>query len=120
MLTLDKSAREYLRWGDVPAVHQDERPEARFTTPIYYPNIDRHGRICHSVLDRNWVVDTSTKDLVDTVYSLLLIPEFSDSINTVVTLNYYWDEVQFMEEAQRHHAKHASKSRVAWRKEIVG
>ena len=95
-------------------------PEARFITPIYHSNINRHGRICHSVLDRNWVVDMSTKDLVDTIYSLLLVPEFSEPIDTVVTLNYHWDEVQFMEEAQRHLAKHASKSRVAWCKEIVG
>jgi ubiquitin-protein ligase len=88
-------------------------PGARFITPIYHPNINRHGCICHSILDRNWVVDTSTKDLVDTIYSLLLVPEFSDPINTVVTLKYHWNEVQFMEEAQRHLAKHASKSRAA-------
>jgi ubiquitin-protein ligase len=95
-------------------------PEARFITPIYHPNINRHGRICHSILDRNWTLDTSTKDLIDTIYSLLLVPEFSDPINTVVTLNYHWDEVQFKEEAQRHIEKHASKSRESWRNEIVG
>ncbi|CAN9388920.1 unnamed protein product [Alternaria sp. RS040] len=94
--------------------------EARFITSIYHPNINRHGRICHSILDRNWTLDTSTKDLIDTIYSLLLVPEFSDPINTVVTLNYHWDEVQFKEEAQRHIEKHASKSRESWRNEIVG
>jgi ubiquitin-protein ligase len=93
-------------------------PEARLITPIYHPNINRHGRICHSILDRNWTVDTTTKNVIDTIYSLLLLPEFSDPINTVVTLNFHWDEVQF-KEAQRHIAKHASKSRAAWRKEIV-
>jgi ubiquitin-protein ligase len=93
--------------------------EARFITPIYHPNINRHGRICHSILDRNWTVDTSTKNVIYTIYSLLLVPEFSDPINTVVTLNYPWDEVQFKEEAQRHIAKHANKSRAVWRKEIV-
>lgn len=94
-------------------------PQARFLTPIYHPNINRHGRICHSILDRNWTVDTSTKDLIDTVYSLLLVPEFSDPINTVVTLKYHWDEVKFKEEAQEHIAKHASKTRAQWRQEIV-
>lgn len=95
-------------------------PTARFVTPIYHPNINRHGRICHSNLDRNWTVDTSNKDLIDTIHSLLLVPEFSDPINTVVTLNYHWDEVQFKEEAQKHIQKHASKSRAEWRTEIVG
>ncbi|KAF2824079.1 hypothetical protein CC86DRAFT_421855 [Ophiobolus disseminans] len=94
-------------------------PTARFITPIYHPNINRHGRICHSVLDRNWTVDTSNKDLVDIIYSLLLVPEFSDPIKTVVTLNYHWDEVQFKEEAQKHIQKHASKTRAEWREDIV-
>ncbi|KAF3049337.1 hypothetical protein E8E11_000526 [Didymella keratinophila] len=83
-------------------------------------NINHHGRICHSIFDRNWTIDTTTKDLVDTIYSLLLLPEFSDPINTVVTLNCHWDEVQFKEEAQRHIRKHAAKTRAAWRLEITG
>ncbi|KAI4936692.1 hypothetical protein J4E86_011309 [Alternaria arbusti] len=107
----------YLEMGDK---YPMSPPEARFITSIYHPNINRHGRICHSILDRNWTLDTSTKDVIDTIYSLLLVPEFSDPINTVVTLNYHWDEVQFKEEAQRHIEKHASKSRATWRSEIVG
>lgn len=27
-------------------------PKARFCTPIIHPNINRHGRVCHSILDR--------------------------------------------------------------------
>lgn len=95
-------------------------PKARFVTPMLHPNINRHGRICHSILDRNWTVDTTTKDLIDTIYSLLLVPEFSDPINTVVTLNYHWDEVQFKDEAQRHIQKHATKTRAEWRQEFTG
>ncbi|KAH7087509.1 hypothetical protein FB567DRAFT_346883 [Paraphoma chrysanthemicola] len=110
----------FMLYIDMGADYPMFAPTARFSTPIYHPNINRHGRICHSILDRNWTVDTSNKDLIDTIYSLLLVPEFSDPINTVVTLNYHWDEVQFKEEAQKHIRKHASKSRAAWRKEIVG
>ncbi|EAT77244.1 peptidylprolyl isomerase [Parastagonospora nodorum] len=110
----------FLLYIDMGADYPMFAPTARFVTPIYHPNINRHGRICHSILDRNWTVDTSNKDLLDTIYSLLLVPEFSDPINTVVTLNYHWDEVQFKEEAQRHIQKHASKSRAEWRAEIVG
>jgi ubiquitin-protein ligase len=94
-------------------------PTARFITPIYHPNINRHGRICHSILDRNWTLDTSNSDLINNIYSLLLVPEFSDPINTVVTLIYHGIEVQFKEEAQKHVQKHAGKSRAEWRKEIT-
>jgi len=27
-------------------------PKCRFITPIYHPNINRHGKVCHSILDR--------------------------------------------------------------------
>lgn len=53
-------------------------PSGRFITPVYHPNINAHGRVCHSIFDRNWTVDTTIKDVLDSVYSLLLVPEFSD------------------------------------------
>ncbi|KAJ4353723.1 uncharacterized protein N0V89_005453 [Didymosphaeria variabile] len=95
-------------------------PKGRFVTPVYHPNINRHGRICHSIFDRNWTVDTTSKDIIDTIYSLLLVPEFSDPINTVVTLDFHWDEVQFKEEAGLHIEMHASKNRMQWKSEILG
>ena len=29
-------------------------PKGRFCTPIFHPNINRHGRICHSILDSTY------------------------------------------------------------------
>ena len=81
----------YLEMGDDYPMFP---PKGRFITPVYHPNINRHGRICHSIFDRNWTADTTSKDIIDTIYSLLLVPEFSDPINTVVTLKFHWDEVQ--------------------------
>jgi ubiquitin-protein ligase len=95
-------------------------PTARFITPVDHPNINRHGRICHSILDRNCTTDISNKDLINTIYSLLLVPEFSDTIDTVMALKYHWDEVQLKEEAQKHIRKHAMKSRAEWRMDIIG
>jgi len=94
-------------------------PKARFVTPIFHPNISRHGKVCHSILDRNWTADTSNIQVLNTVYSLLLVPEFSDPINTVVTLDLYWDEVQFGEEVRSYISRHATKNRDAFRAEIV-
>ena len=64
-------------------------PKASFVTFVYHPNINRHGRFYHSIFDRNWTVDTTTEDLIDTIYSLLVVLEFSNLINMVVTLNYH-------------------------------
>ncbi|KAE9366198.1 hypothetical protein N431DRAFT_549163 [Stipitochalara longipes BDJ] len=94
-------------------------PKCRFTTPIYHPNINRHGRVCHSILDRNWTSDTSNIQLINTIYSLLLVPEFSDPVNSVVTLNFHWDEVAFRDEVKEHIHKHATKSREDWRVELL-
>ncbi|KAF2730389.1 UBC-like protein [Polyplosphaeria fusca] len=68
-------------------------PKARFLTSIYHPNINRHG-----------------------LYSLLLFPGFSDPINAVVTLNFHWDQ----EEVALQIAKHATKTRAEWKKDIIG
>ena len=65
-------------------------------------------------------MDTTNKQILDTVFGLLLVPEFSDPINTVVTLNYYWDEVAFKNEVEKHIEKYASKSRLALGAEITG
>ncbi|PVH87391.1 hypothetical protein DL98DRAFT_448903 [Cadophora sp. DSE1049] len=95
-------------------------PKCRFTTPIYHPNINRHGKVCHSILDRNWTSDTTNLQLINTIYSLLLVPEFSDPINAVVTLNYHWDEVAFRDEVKAHIQKHATKTRAEFKAEILG
>ena len=112
-------------------------PKCRFITPIYHPNINKHGKVCHSILDRNWTSDTTNLQLVNTIYSLLLVPEFSDPMyvvyssyavncqltshsNAVVTLNFHWDEVAFQDAAKEHIKKHATKTRAEWKSEILG
>jgi ubiquitin-protein ligase len=55
-------------------------PKCRFVTPIYHPNVNRHGRICHSIFDRNWTADTSNSDVLATVYGLLFQPDYSDPV----------------------------------------
>ena len=107
----------YLEMGDD---YPQSPPKGRFVTPIFHPNINRHGRICHSIFDRNWMVDTSSRKGLDTVFGLLSVPEFTDLINTVVTLDFYWDEVAFREEVKKHIKKHAVKGREQWSKTIVG
>jgi ubiquitin-protein ligase/Mg-chelatase subunit ChlD len=107
----------YLDMGDD---YPQSPPQARFITRIFHPNINLGGRACHSIFSRNYTVDMTTKQMLDTVFGLLLVPEFTDPINTVVTLNFYWDEVAFREEVRLHIEKYASRGREELGREIVG
>ncbi|KAI4727940.1 hypothetical protein E4T49_04269 [Aureobasidium sp. EXF-10728] len=94
-------------------------PKGRFVTPLFHPNINRHGRICHSIFDRDWTTDTTLKNVLDTVYGLLLQAETGDAVHTTVTLGYHHDEVAFAEEARRHAKKHGKKTRKEWKLELL-
>jgi ubiquitin-protein ligase/uncharacterized protein YegL len=106
-------------------LHADEgyprlAPKARFVTKIKHPNVNVHGRICHSIFDRDWTSDTSMGAILDTIYGLLYQPESSDPVNTTTTLGFFHDPVDFAEEAREHARKHASKTREDWKAEILG
>jgi len=38
----------------------------------------------------------------------------------VVTLDFHWDEVAFQGEVKEHIRKHATKTRAAWKAELLG
>lgn len=106
-------------------LHADEgyprlAPKARFVTKIQHPNVNVHGRICHSIFDRDWTSDTSMRNILDTIYGLLYQPESSDPANTATSLGYFHDPGEFADEAREHVRKHASKTREEWKAEILG
>lgn len=106
-------------------LHADEEyprvaPKARFVTRIRHPNVNAHGRICHSIFDRDWTSDTSMGIVIDTIYGLLYQPEYSDPVNTTTTLRFFRDPIEFAEEAREHARRHGSKTREEWKAEILG
>jgi ubiquitin-protein ligase/Mg-chelatase subunit ChlD len=110
----------FVLYLDMSDDYPQSPPQGRFITRIFHPNINLGGRICHSIFSRNYTVDITNKQVLDTVFGLLLVPEFTDPINTVVTLNFYWDEVAFRDEVKKHIQKHALKGREELGKEILG
>ncbi|KAI5208159.1 hypothetical protein E4T39_01468 [Aureobasidium subglaciale] len=94
-------------------------PKGRFVTPLFHPNINRQGRICHSIFDRDWTTDTTLKNVLDTVYGLMLQAEAGDAVHTTVTLGFHHDEVAFAEEARRHARRHGQKTREEWKYELL-
>lgn len=106
-------------------LHADEgyptfAPKARFITKMKHPNVNMHGRICHSIFDRDWTSDVKMTTLLDTVYGLLYQPEYTDPVNTTTTLGFHHDQVEFADEVREHVGCHASKSREEWKKELLG
>nr|OQO19999.1 hypothetical protein B0A51_12261 [Rachicladosporium sp. CCFEE 5018] len=91
-------------------------PKARFITRIKHVNVNLHGRICHSILDRNWTSDTSMSRLLD---GLLFQAELSDPIKTSTTLGYHHDQVEYADEVRVHVRKYTRQSREAWKDEIL-
>ena len=61
-------------------------PKLRFVTPIKHCNINSYGRVCHSILDRDWSYDTTIKTVIDCIYGLLLTPEFDDPLDATLAL----------------------------------
>lgn len=105
-------------------IHAEDRypafaPKARFITRIKHINVGQHGRICHSILDRDWTSDTSMARLLDAICGMLLQAETSDPVNTTTTLGYHHDQVEFHEEAQHWTRKYADISRVDWRQALL-
>ncbi len=72
----------FLCFLSFPAQYPQVAPVFRFVTPIYHCNINANGRVCHSVLDRNWTRDTSLATVFGCIYGLLLSPEPDDPLDS--------------------------------------
>lgn len=106
-------------------VHADEdyptfAPKARFVTKMMHPNVNPHGRICHSILTRDWTSDISMTTLLDSIFGLLLQPEHSDPVNVITTLGFHHDQVEFADEVREHVDRYAYKSREQWKRQLLG
>ena len=64
-------------------------PEIRFITPIRHCNVSPYGRICHSILDRNYTPDTAVSTIFNCIYGLLLQPDVSDPLDSTLALSFY-------------------------------
>jgi ubiquitin-protein ligase len=74
------AAGTFVLYLDMEESYPTFAPKCRFVTSIYHPNVNKHGRICHSIFDRNWTSDTTSSMVLYTVYGLLLVPDYSDPV----------------------------------------
>ncbi len=71
-------------------------PRCRFIGSIPpHVNISSQGRVCHSVLERDWTPNTSLKLVLDCIYGLFLTPEPEDPLDTVLATLLLSDREQY-------------------------
>lgn len=74
----------FLMYVKFPDQYPFKAPEIRFITPIYHCNMNQQGRICHSVLDRNYSPALKMREIIDCIYGLILTPEPDDPLDNVI------------------------------------
>ena len=110
----------FLLYAKFPADYPQVAPEIRFVTPIYHCNVNGHGKICHSVFDRNYSADFSVRRIMDCVFGLLLTPEPEDPLDSALAEEYFMNRLEYESAAASNVRQHAQKSLKAWRKELLG
>eukprot|EP01103_Thecamoeba_quadrilineata_P011284 TRINITY_DN2661_c0_g1_i1.p1 TRINITY_DN2661_c0_g1~~TRINITY_DN2661_c0_g1_i1.p1 ORF type:complete len:1060 (+),score=197.28 TRINITY_DN2661_c0_g1_i1:52-3231(+) len=86
--------------------YPNEPPEVRFITPILHCNVNSYGRICHSVLDRNWTLETSMNTVLQCIYGLLLTPEPDDPLDVYLAQMYHTNRLEYTDKIRDHVVKH--------------
>ena len=110
----------FLLYAKFPTGYPQVAPEIRFVTPIYHCNVNGHGKICHSVFDRNYSADFSVRRIMDCVFGLLLRPEPEDPLDSALAQEYYDNRQEYERTAASYTREHAGKKLEKWRKELVG
>jgi hypothetical protein len=83
-----------------PSAYPAKPPDVRFVNRIHHCNINSQGKICHSILDRNWNPARSVRDVIDCIYGLLLIPEPDDPLDSTIAEEYYADKTAYEKNAR--------------------
>ncbi len=109
----------WLIYVHFPTTYPSMPPNIRFVTPIKHCNVNNYGRICHSILDRNYTQQVTMSLILQCIYGLLLNPDTSDPLDTNLSSLYYEANGQYEAQIMDSVNKHALKTRDQWRKELI-
>jgi len=93
----------------------------RLVTPTKHANVDPHGRICLSILDRNYTVETTLHNVLASVFGLLFQPETSGPEDTTLAQLFYKADGPYEATIPARVRAHASsKSLAQWKADLSG
>jgi len=101
-----------------PSEYPNVAPIVTFLTKIRHCNVSPYGKVCHSLLDRNWNPDVPMRTVLEALYGLLLSPEVSDPLDSTVALQFYEASGSYEAQILDFTRKFASKSRQQWFDEL--
>ncbi|EGB03388.1 hypothetical protein AURANDRAFT_16465, partial [Aureococcus anophagefferens] len=74
---------------EFPADYPSSAPCLRFLTEIRHVNVNRHGRVCHAILEGDYGIDVSVRDILSYVYGLLLCPDAETATDSNLASLYF-------------------------------
>ncbi|XP_067223290.1 uncharacterized protein [Chanodichthys erythropterus] len=83
-------------------------PIMRFFTPVYHCNVNSEGRICHNIFDRNYSAHITMREILDAVFGLLIAPEPSDPLDSILAEEFQSSKDKYEEEAKKNTEKYAN------------
>ncbi|XP_035014494.1 ubiquitin-conjugating enzyme E2 T [Hippoglossus stenolepis] len=95
----------------VPDRYPFEPPKIRFLTPIYHPNIDNSGRICHDALKLPpkgaWRPSLNISTVLSSIQLLMAEPNPDDPLMADISSEFKYNKQLFMETARKWTKEHA-------------
>ncbi|KAM6924627.1 ubiquitin-conjugating enzyme E2 T [Xenentodon cancila] len=95
----------------VPERYPFEPPKIRFLTPIYHPNIDNSGRICHDALKLPpkgaWKPSLNISTVLTSIQLLMAEPNPDDPLMADISSEFKYNKSLFMEKARKWTQEHA-------------
>ncbi|XP_054646535.1 ubiquitin-conjugating enzyme E2 T isoform X2 [Dunckerocampus dactyliophorus] len=95
----------------VPERYPFEPPKMRFTTPIYHPNIDCSGRICHDALKLPpkgaWKPSLNISTVLTSIQLLMAEPNPDDPLMADIASEFRYNKQLFMQKARKCTEEHA-------------
>ncbi|XP_054464490.1 ubiquitin-conjugating enzyme E2 T [Anoplopoma fimbria] len=96
---------------NVPERYPFEPPKMRFLTPIYHPNIDNSGRICHDALKLPpkgaWRPSLNISTVLTSIQLLMTDPNPDDPLMADVSSEFKYNKQLFTEKARKWTQEHA-------------
>ncbi|XP_070765873.1 ubiquitin-conjugating enzyme E2 T [Enoplosus armatus] len=95
----------------VPERYPFEPPKIRFLTPIYHPNIDNSGRICHDALKLPpkgaWKPSLNISTVLTSIQLLMAEPNPDDPLMADISSEFKYNKKTFTEKARKWTQEHA-------------